>query len=421
MIHKSILFQRLKISKMAIQNDYMPRYKMLTSNDFTLSMPEMCQGKNVVLKVQEPPKKIIPSQTFQSFAIPTHQGTHITIKGRNIEIMSLHQLLVSKGMSKTVPMRCRLDDVSTISTFDWKPASYTGPNAWHFKWNSTDCSITGNNDAYNGLLYLRIHDMSPDIGRGILRDIMEELYKMHKVVISDQLSVYVINDHGYSGYSWTKHSDRPRRSIETIYLDSALIKKLVNQIDKFYQSSEFYDKYGVTWKRVHLFHGPPGTGKTSTILALASHFKQNIAKITITPNFNSQNLEKILSTVPEKSVLVLEDVDSLFVERGATASIDFSTLLNCMDGVTTKRGMVCFMTTNHLDNLDPALIRPGRVDMYVKFDYPDVAQIRAALRILAKNFEHEHDEFIKNNSKMSIAEIQQHLFECHMDEKKTIL
>ena len=65
-------------------------------------------------------------------------------------------------------------------------------------------------------------------------------------------------------------------------------------------------------------------------------------------------------------MLVLEDIDALFIERestGASSSISFSGLLNAIDGPASQEGRMLFMTTNHPDRLDPALIRPGRVDM----------------------------------------------------------
>ena len=92
-----------------------------------------------------------------------------------------------------------------------------------------------------------------------------------------------------------------------------------------------------------------------------------------------------------------------------------------MDGITTKRGMICFMTTNHIEELDDAFIRPGRVDMSIKFDYPDQTIILEALKVLAPGYSREHNEFLKKYPDISIAWLQKHLFECHMEERKSIL
>jgi SpoVK/Ycf46/Vps4 family AAA+-type ATPase len=210
--------------------------------------------------------------------------------------------------------------------------------------------------------------------------------------------------------------------METIYINKDIKNKLINQLAKFYISSDMYDKYGITWKRVHLFHGPPGSGKTSTVLALASIFGKNICKLTLTPDLNSQHIELLFQSIPEESFLLLEDVDALFTERTSKTAIDFSTLLNCMDGLTTKRGLVVFMTTNHVTKLDKAFIRPGRVDMCIEFNLPGKDELHEALKVLGEKYEHEHEEFLKRHTTdMSIAVLQKHLFECMMEEKKSIL
>jgi SpoVK/Ycf46/Vps4 family AAA+-type ATPase len=210
--------------------------------------------------------------------------------------------------------------------------------------------------------------------------------------------------------------------METIYIDDPIKDKLVTQLEKFTKSSALYDRYGVTWKRVHLFHGPPGSGKTSTILALASRFGKNIAKLTLTPQLNSQQIEYLFQTIPDNTWMLLEDVDALFTERTAHTSIDFSTLLNCMDGLTTKRGLVLFMTTNHKTKLDSAFIRPGRVDLDLEFPLPGKEELRKALKVLGAEYEHEHEEFLEKHAKnMTIPSLQKHLFECMMDEKKSML
>lgn len=71
--------------------------------------------------------------------------------------------------------------------------------------------------------------------------------------------------------------------------------------------------------------------------------------------------------------MLLEDVDAAFLSRDLAAEnpvkyqglgrLTFSGLLNALDGVASTEARIVFMTTNHVDRLDPALIRPGRVDM----------------------------------------------------------
>ena len=69
---------------------------------------------------------------------------------------------------------------------------------------------------------------------------------------------------------------------------------------------------------------------------------------------------------PKNAILVFEDVDAAFNGREAEGAdgVSFSGLLNAIDGVAAQEGRALFMTTNHIERLDPALIRPGRADMH---------------------------------------------------------
>ncbi len=79
-------------------------------------------------------------------------------------------------------------------------------------------------------------------------------------------------------------------------------------------------------------------------------------------------------------------VDALFTNREANQGVDFSTLLNCMDGIATKRGLVLFMTTNHIQKMDGAFIRPGRVDISIEFKMPGKEILKDALNVLAEEY-----------------------------------
>ena len=80
-----------------------------------------------------------------------------------------------------------------------------------------------------------------------------------------------------------------------------------------------------------------------------------------------------------RSILLLEDVDAAFTHRTAgkvSKKLTFSGLLNALDGVAAQEGRIIFLTTNHIDRLSKALIRPGRVDYTLQFTYATVAQMR---------------------------------------------
>jgi chaperone BCS1 len=181
-----------------------------------------------------------------------------------------------------------------------------------------------------------------------------------------------------------------------------------------------YNEYGISWKQVYLLYGPPGTGKTSMVLAIASEFNKNIYKISVS-GISGPALEGLVSAAKD-GIVLLEDVDSLFKKREAKTAIDFSTLLNLLDGVNTQQGLVVFMSTNHLDELDKALVRDGRVDELIEFGYPTVSNVKQCLARLVPENQHEFDEFIeKMPENINFPVIQKHIFKMKYEDRTSIL
>ena len=89
------------------------------------------------------------------------------------------------------------------------------------------------------------------------------------------------------------------------------------------------------------------------------------------PYLSDDRLQHRLADAPENSIILLEDIDAAFRSREANVHLEeaskgvnnltFSGLLNAIDGVTSTEGRIVFMTTNYIERLDPALIRPGTV------------------------------------------------------------
>ncbi len=91
-------------------------------------------------------------------------------------------------------------------------------------------------------------------------------------------------------------------------------------------------------------------------------------------------MQDALRNIPKPSMLVIEDIDSLFNEKRKAENpsmLTFSGLLNSLDGLVAADGILTVMTTNHIEKLDPALIRAGRVDRKFEFKPPAHGQIKA--------------------------------------------
>ena len=198
--------------------------------------------------------------------------------------------------------------------------------------------------------------------------------------------------HVHKGDWWDKVGDVPRRSIDTVLVDDGRVNAVLSDMRWFYAARDWYATRGVPWRRGYLFHGPPGTGKSSLIRALASELALDIASLDIgRSTLTDDDLREAMIGAPDKALIAIEDVDAVFTQRGhgeKTAGVSFSGLLNAIDGYAAQEGRALVMTTNHRERLDPALIRPGRVDVHVELGLVGAATAR---RLFDRFFPREPD------------------------------
>lgn len=161
----------------------------------------------------------------------------------------------------------------------------------------------------------------------------------------------------------------PKRDQRTLCLPGGLFEGLERRVREFALGREHYERVGVPWRLGILLHGEPGTGKTSLAHALASTLGMKLCVIPLADVRSDEDLVSAFSMIREGSIVLIEDVDSAFRGRKSEEAqgITFSGFLNCIDGVlAAHNGRILIMTTNHIDRLDPALIRPGRADLRVE-------------------------------------------------------
>ncbi|KAJ3342563.1 hypothetical protein HDU93_001951 [Gonapodya sp. JEL0774] len=205
--------------------------------------------------------------------------------------------------------------------------------------------------------------------RAIIEQLVREAQRKWMEVEKGRTVIFAADQYG----NWRRARSRPIRPLSTIVLDRGLKKHIVSDAIEFLRSERWYGDRGIPYRRGYLFYGSPGTGKTSFITALAGHLRFNIYLVSLSnKGLTDDNLVELMSMTPPRCVLLLEDVDAAFRGREATAGtgagLTFSGLLNAIDGVAAQEGRLLCMTTNHIDHLDPALIRPGRIDVRVLFD-----------------------------------------------------
>jgi chaperone BCS1 len=166
---------------------------------------------------------------------------------------------------------------------------------------------------------------------------------------------------------WCEITKRLLRPLKSVILEDDISGILLQDVKQFLESEKWYNEIGIPYRRGYLLSGPPGNGKSSLVTAIASELRLDICILNLSNhNLNDERLMELMANIPMNSLVLIEDVDCVFQERKKvddSESVTFSGLLNAIDGVMSSEGRLLFLTTNHKEVLDPALTRPGRVDM----------------------------------------------------------
>jgi chaperone BCS1 len=169
---------------------------------------------------------------------------------------------------------------------------------------------------------------------------------------------------------------RRKRKIETVFANAGMTDAIVDKVRWFLANEAWYVRRGLTYKLVILLHGAPGTGKSSLIQAIASHFNRDLYCV-----------DTLVALGPDigrfvNGILAIEDIDTLGAlkreaatpfpgEAQASAKLLLHGVLNTLDGLATPHGLITMITTNRVEALDPALVRPCRIDLQIAVDALD--------------------------------------------------
>jgi chaperone BCS1 len=210
-----------------------------------------------------------------------------------------------------------------------------------------------------GRTQAQFHNLLEEITPKILKDDMTKILKWN------------IGD----GY-WRNYGYQQSRTFDSVILPTQTKNQITDHIDNFLNNKNWYNAHGIPYRTGLVFHGPPGTGKTSLVSALCDKFKKPLHIMSLS-GMTDNSLELALSLLPNNALVLIEDIDtySVTTTRQSTSSIDdlsemmgltLSGLLNAIDGIIASDGRILIATTNHLELLDPALIRKGRFNLSVE-------------------------------------------------------
>lgn len=216
---------------------------------------------------------------------------------------------------------------------------------------------------------------------------LKKAQQLHTQLQREGTKLHVaISDRG--SFFWRNVGTRPARLLQSVICDDGIAQTAFNDMKDFLDAATWYADRGIPYRRGYLLHGEPGTGKSSLVMALAGTLKMPVYQVSLTDQtLTDSTLTLLLNAVEPGSIVLLEDVDAAFCDRASRegSSLSFSGILNAIDGVAASEARILFMTTNHIEKLDPALIRPGRVD--VKFEMTLATQA-----MIAQMFRHFYSQ-----------------------------
>lgn len=230
----------------------------------------------------------------------------------------------------------------------------------------------------------------------VLKKLVLEAKRTYEKDAEHRVHIFVADAHG----NWRWNGARQKRPMTSIVLEPGIKEMILNDCKDFLQSEDWYAERGIPFRRGYLLHGVPGSGKTSLIHSLAGELGLDIYVVSLSSKGMSDNmLGTLMGDVPSRCIVLLEDLDAAFtrgVSRDANSTgapitkdnnatnsgtataetkentdsantLSLSGLLNSLDGVAAAEGRLLFATTNHIERLDPALSRPGRMDVWINF------------------------------------------------------
>ncbi|KAK9116948.1 hypothetical protein Sjap_015895 [Stephania japonica] len=278
------------------------------------------------------------------------------------------------------------DLVLSMEDYEEITESYQGVNLW---WASRQSVTTNQTISFYGtdaddrryylLTFHRRHRKL--VTEKYLKHVREQGKKMK--VESRQRKLYTNNkNETWSGYRkrsmWSHVAFEHPSRFQTLAMNPVKKKEIVDDLITFSKGKDYYAKVGKAWKRGYLLHGPPGTGKSSMVAAMANLLEYDVYDLELTSVRNNNELKKLFIDISSKSIIVIEDIDCSIdltrqrkEDKKENADEEKNPIVQMAKKQRNLRRIVRLIvfTTNHVEKLDPALIRRGRMDKHIGLSF----------------------------------------------------
>ncbi|KAF8695643.1 P-loop containing nucleoside triphosphate hydrolase protein, partial [Rhizoctonia solani] len=247
--------------------------------------------------------------------------------------------------------------------------------------------------------------------RTALHELIEKAAQEHRARDLAEIQIHIGDQYG----NWRRLSSKPHRDFGSVVLEPEVKRQLLEDANEFLGNERWYADRGIPYRRGYLLYGTPGSGKSSSIHALASELRLDIYIVPLSlKTIDDSVLADLISNTPDRCILLYEDIDAAFIDRSTAppvqatnhrgesvekSGVTLSGLLNTIDGVQAQEGRLLFATTNHPERLDPALSRPGRMDVKIEYSHATRWQAEQLFRLFYPAEPNSEKEIMDNYAK----------------------
>jgi mitochondrial chaperone BCS1 len=185
-----------------------------------------------------------------------------------------------------------------------------------------------------------------------------------------ELHLFTKTSTGKDGTKWVSAPFTHPATINTLAMDSNLKTRVCADLEAFLEGRAYYHRLGRVWCRSYLLYGPPGTGKSSFVAAMARFLSFDVYNIDLS-HCGPEELRSLLIHTSPRSLILMEDLDRYLEEAGSSGT---SSILSIMDGIFSCCGeerVMVFTMSREKEGVDPAILRPGRLDVHIHFPMCD--------------------------------------------------